>query len=373
MKRLFVFLSALLVTLTLAAQENRTKQHLMDDANFGFGMKAEKILDYSKAYKWYRLAADHGDARAMNRLGAMYSIVERSWLEKHMSEAEQRRNKGKANMEIARMWWKKAADQGNIDAMVHLGRDCRKNAGHSKAAFQWFLAAAEGGDIQSMKVLAQMYRDGEGVESNRVEARKWRMAYLESDVESQFKQGLRYELGDGEKKDYSKARYWYSLAFNNKTNQDDPENRNPNKDGAAYRLGVLNEEGKGVPKDIQKAVEWYRQSQWAEAGMRLGPLYAEGTQVKQNFQESVKWYEMASWSFPQACAAMGDIYQNHFRDNVKACQWYLAATEFNDSEKQRKTVKFKLNDLKKRMNPREIQEAEKQEKKWVEEMVRKRQ
>jgi uncharacterized protein len=372
MKKTLVFLSALLVALPLAAQNGPPKQYPKDEANYSLGMQAENALSYSKAYKWYRLAADHGDSRAMDRLGAMYSILEKSWLEKNMREEERRLYKGKTNLDMARMWWKKAANIGNTDAMVHLGRDSRKNPAHLKEAFQWFKSAAEAGDIPSMKVLAQMYRDGEGTESNRVESRRWRMAYLERDVESQFKQGLRYEFGDGEKKDYTKAKYWYLLAFNNKTSQEDSNGRNPNKEGAAYRLGVLYEEGKGVPQNIPKAVEWYRQSQWAEAGMRLGSLYAEGTNVKQDFQEAVKWYEVASWSFPMACASLGDIYQNHFRDNVKSYQWFLAATEFSDSDKQRKTVKFKLNELKKRMNSREIQEAEKREKKWVEEIARKR-
>ena len=54
-----------------------------------------------------------------------------------------------------------------------------------------------------------------------------------------------------------------------------------NEDDAAaqFKLGVMYENGEGVPKDSVKAVEWYRKAAeqgYAPAQFKLGWMYANG-------------------------------------------------------------------------------------------------
>src|SRR5215469_5143713 len=61
--------------------------------------------DNAEAMKWYRMAADHGDARAQNALGIIYEggvVAPQNYAE-------------------ALKWWRRAADQGYAAAQWSLG------------------------------------------------------------------------------------------------------------------------------------------------------------------------------------------------------------------------------------------------------------
>jgi len=56
-------------------------------------------------------------------------------------------------------------------------------------------------------------------------------------------------------------------------------------------------EGRGVPKDEKKAVEWFQKA--AEQGMpkaqfRLGMMYAQGRGVPQDRAKADEWYKKAA-------------------------------------------------------------------------------
>ncbi len=66
---------------------------------------------------------------------------------------------------------------------------------------------------------------------------------------------------------------------------------------AAFRLGALYEEGRGVEQDHERAVRWYRhaadngnESAW----FNLGHMYAKGQGVAKDAAEAVRWYEKAA-------------------------------------------------------------------------------
>ena len=66
---------------------------------------------------------------------------------------------------------------------------------------------------------------------------------------------------------------------------------------AQYNLGVMYENGRGVPQNDAEAVKWYRKA--AEQGLasaqnNLGLMYANGRGVPQNDAEAVKWYRKAA-------------------------------------------------------------------------------
>lgn len=69
-----------------------------------------------------------------------------------------------------------------------------------------------------------------------------------------------------------------------------------------YALGIMNEYGYGMKKDLSKAHAWYVKAATQgniDAQYNLGVLYEHGTGIKQDYVQAAKWYRTA--------AAQGDI------------------------------------------------------------------
>jgi TPR repeat protein len=67
--------------------------------------------------------------------------------------------------------------------------------------------------------------------------------------------------------------------------------------GAQYYLGMIYENGAGVPKDVAAALNFYRQSAtngFPEAGMTLGNYYSDGLDAKPDYSEAFVWYRVAA-------------------------------------------------------------------------------
>ncbi len=67
---------------------------------------------------------------------------------------------------------------------------------------------------------------------------------------------------------------------------------------AQFNLGLMYDNGTGVPRSLETAAVWYRRA--AEAGDRtaqsyLGEMYARGQGVEQSFDQAVEWYEKAAF------------------------------------------------------------------------------
>jgi hypothetical protein len=73
-------------------------------------------------------------------------------------------------------WYRKAADQGDATAQYALGFMYRRGQGvprdYAEAA-RWYRKAADQGDETAQIVLSEMYRDGEGVPQNYAQAVRW--------------------------------------------------------------------------------------------------------------------------------------------------------------------------------------------------------
>jgi TPR repeat protein len=64
-----------------------------------------------------------------------------------------------------------------------------------------------------------------------------------------------------------------------------------------YNLGLIFENGWGVPQDPVNAVNWYRRAaeqRHANAQNNLGFMYANGQGVPQDYGEAMKWYRRAA-------------------------------------------------------------------------------
>ncbi len=77
----------------------------------------------------------------------------------------------------AAAWYKKAAEQGNVDGELHLAalyRDGAKGFPRDmEQAAAWYRKAAEQGDVTAQGTLGVLYSIGQGVERSDVEAYFW--------------------------------------------------------------------------------------------------------------------------------------------------------------------------------------------------------
>ena len=116
--------------------------------------------DYKEAIKWYKRAADKGDAISQLNLGYLY----------------QKGLGTQPNYRMAIQYYKMAAQQGNIHAQCNLA-NCymygTKNVLDEKAAIKWYLRAAENGSAEAQYNLGICYDNGYGVEPNMREAIRW--------------------------------------------------------------------------------------------------------------------------------------------------------------------------------------------------------
>ena len=87
-------------------------------------------------------------------------------------------------------WFRLAADQGNASAQFSLGNMYRTGEGVPQdygEAVKWFRLAADQGDVWAQLRLGVMYQMGQGVPQDDAEAFKWyRLAADQGDVWAQF-------------------------------------------------------------------------------------------------------------------------------------------------------------------------------------------
>ena len=100
------------------------------------------------------------------------------------------------------------------------------------------------------------------------------------DADAQYKIGGQYHFGQGVKKDYEKALFWYSKAAEQGHAR------------AQFSVGAAYDNGRAVVKDDAEAVKWYRKSAengYSEGQYNLGTAYLFGNGVSKNYAEAEKW------------------------------------------------------------------------------------
>src|SRR5208283_2618949 len=97
--------------------------------------------------------------------------------------------------------------------------------------------------------------------------------------------GDAYYYGRGVPKDYDEAVKWYRKAAD-QGNAD-----------AQNNLGIIYQNGFGVAKDYEEAVKWYRKSAdqgHAVAQANLGWMCENGYGIPKDYEEAVKWYRKSA-------------------------------------------------------------------------------
>lgn len=116
----------------------------------------------------------------------------------------------------AAKWFRNAADQGNADAQYYLGQMFRSGQGilqgYSEAA-RWFRKAAEQGHVLAQYILGLMNSMGQGVPQDLSEAERWfRKAAEQGHDDAQSNLGVMYITGTAVSRDYVLAHMWFILA-----------------------------------------------------------------------------------------------------------------------------------------------------------------
>lgn len=185
-------------------------------------------------------------------------------------------------MKEARDIYQYLADKGDKDGQLKLAflydRGLGGEASSEKAA-QWYTFAAEQGQPVAQYLLGQLYQTGRiGKAPDYDSAKKWyKMAqahYTPASI------ALGY-IFDTVEDDYLNAAENYQLAVT----AGDPI--------AQFNLGLIYEDGKGIPVDQQKARELYTQS--AEQGYSRAMTRLAGVYFRQhNIQQALHWYKKAA-------------------------------------------------------------------------------
>ena len=115
--------------------------------------------------------------------------------------------------------------------------------------------------------------------------KEWKPLAGQGDADAQTNLGLMYQNGWGVPQDDKEAVYWYKLA----AEQGDAK--------AQYNLGVMYDVGEGVPQDDKEAVRWYTlaaEQEHAKAQYNLGVMYALGEGVIKDYVYAHMWGNIAS-------------------------------------------------------------------------------
>ncbi|KAF9145340.1 hypothetical protein BGX30_009350 [Mortierella sp. GBA39] len=128
-----------------------------------------------------------------------------------------------------------SASQGDKDAQVALGDMYKEGLGVNQdyqSAMEWYLKAGEQGDAVGQRKVGMMYSLCLG-------------AANQGNAAARYNIGVLYEQGQGVPLDYSQAMVWFRKAADQGLSQ------------AQCHIGVLYELGQGVPQDVFKAKDRY--------------------------------------------------------------------------------------------------------------------
>ncbi|KAG9063558.1 hypothetical protein KI688_004443 [Linnemannia hyalina] len=110
---------------------------------------------------------------------------------------------------------------------------------------------------------------------------------------------------------------------------------------AHYNIGVLYNNGQGVPQDYAQAMEWYLKAAdqgYANAQYNISSCYERGQGVPQDYAQAMEWYlKAADQGYANAQYNIGSCYergQGVPQDYAQAMEWYLKAAQQRNASAQ---------------------------------------
>lgn len=231
----------------------------------------------------------------------------------------------------AREWLLQQVRQDGVAALYNQGLDAKDK----RAAFEYFMQAAQQGDGLSAYQVGRAYAQGMGVTQSSRQAIYWYQKAIAQDIDrAMLELGLLYFNGEAVTRDYAQARTLFSQASQY------------NQMKAPRYLGIIYEEGLGVKPDYALARHYYQTASELgdiTAAARLGWMYERGLGVARSDEEALKWYRIAAPS-PEAAASnihprvlallkLGQFYEQGRAvqpDRQQALIWYRLAAQDQD-------------------------------------------
>lgn len=225
------------------------------------------------------------------------------------------------NEETAVQWYRKAAYSGNVHGAWNLAVCYMKGHGimhdYDQALF-WFAEASAGGYKRTFK---KMLAENEEVRQSAFpQFLKGMKHYL---IEKNYDAAMeafnaveKAKLPEGKtmqavcyaNKDYAKYNIKKAVKLLSSTSDTQP--------AGAFYLATLYENGKGVNKDMAKAIELYEKSANAGYGTAqcyIGDIYYEGRGTAQNYTKAVEYYMQAQAQrqlTPNSAKRLASCYEN---------------------------------------------------------------
>ena len=220
-----------------------------------------------------------------------------------------------------------AAELGDAIAQYEIGewflgrKSSTPSIDNDIIAVFWYRKAANQGLLEAQVKLASCYEKGYGVIKSKIEALKWYLKAANSG--SEYAQQKVIELK------YDKEIYRDVLKYKPQLFKD-AENGNAN---CQFKLGEWFSSHNSQLSYKKKAVVWYTKaarSGHSDAMFKLGDSYINGSGVYCNVHEAIKWYvKAANNGHKAACLKLAHIYLYGVlmvRPNVKeAIKWYNRA------------------------------------------------
>ena len=226
--------------------------------------------------------------------------------------------------------FRREAEGGIVQAMRNLAELYLSGTGvrrDPEEAVRWLRVAADRGDAGAQNDLGFLHSEGLGVEQDQAEAVRWfRLAADQGEAAAQFNLGLRYDNGEGVAQDLAEAARLYGQAGEQ------------GHAAAQFHLGGMHDEGRGVARDSDRAIHWYRlaaQQGHVHAQFNLGAVFAEGLGDP---AQAVAWYRLAGrQGHPAAQNNLGLMYSQGLgvpQNDAEAVRWYRLSAEQGDSDAQ---------------------------------------
>ena len=219
--------------------------------------------------------------------------------------------------------YRKAADAGCSDAMVHLAMMLIDGSEDERAeAISLLERADEAGNPSGTRNLGYCYAVGVGVEKDKELAAKLYIKAADAgNAKAMCNIGVLYSYGHGVEQDFAKAAEWYKKSAE-----------------AGYSRGMTNyavalRDGKGVERNPNLAVEWFRRSGSPRAKRHLGIMMLEGNGIPQDRNGAMELLEDASATDSKAMVALADAIVDSDREravslyNKAASKWNKDAVE----------------------------------------------
>lgn len=181
------------------------------------------------------------------------------------------------------------------------------------------------------------------------------------DAKAQYRLGKTYYSGDGVRRDYAQAEFW----FRKGAEQGDPDSE--------FMLGGLYHFGQGVPQDSAQAFAWVMKAAeqgHTDAEFFIATCYTEGWGVPKDDAQGIVWlHKAAEQGHFKSQYQLGWAYEAGDvgvpQDYAEAYFWLDLAASESDSRKDRKEAVKERDKAASHLNPAELSSVEERTRHWL--------